>query len=82
MLAHLMNLPTEILKLFRIERLSPIAERLLRDVMHLDNEPMSPDGHGSPAQGDNLAPASGGVARIDDDGKVALLLYHEDRGKV
>src|SRR5262245_8353071 len=50
--------------------------------MNLDQESVGSRRHCSPRHGRNLVPASGPVARIDDDGKVAQLFHHRYGRKI
>ena len=62
----------------RVERLRPVAERVLGVLVDLDDDAVGADGRGGARERLDQAPVARGVARVDDDRQVRVQLEPRD----
>src|SRR4029077_10777032 len=72
------KLPHQLAELFRIERLRAVAQRVVRIVVDLDEQPVGSSRHRRARHGSDLIAASGAMRWVADDGQMRKLLHHRN----
>src|SRR5260370_4564034 len=76
------KLPHQLAELFRIERLRAVAQRVVRIVVDLDEQPVRAGGYRGSRHGSDLIAASSAMRWIAYDGQMGELLHHRDGGDI
>src|SRR5260370_11902486 len=76
------KLPHQLAELFRIERLRAVAQRVVRIVVDLDQQPVCSGRHGGSRHRSDLIAASGAMRRIANDRQMRELLHPRAGGSI